>query len=335
MPYFATCYNTTVGKIFDLKKLDHALREALIAGPLGTTTFGVEPVGKQSSVFLIGGHPEQEQIQPFVHPYLIQNFKGSDYLVTDLRMFRNVKELYCSENAFELAVRNKTEYSLVKSRAVLSHLWLDSAQLIRFRSRFTFAGTVFASWLSQTIARTYALDFQDQMRMVAVGIYYYHCLFTENAFLEGDSLETAVIHTIKVTKIPATDIYAMFEKLGDISGIESYCNEVKNVVENIRLKDFNLAMLLTLIRNSWYGNNAKDLLSVALEHPPTWITIVYATLTERTYKSSQLYKIIELHGKRGAADEFRMNFNDLWREKVAVLVGESVEEEIVFKEFED
>lgn len=333
MPYYKTSYDTTMGQISVLKKLDQSLREALVTGDLQGRRLGVEKVDQRNAVFVIGGSTYETSVQPFIHPYLIQNFKDQDFLVTDLRLFRTSSQDWLSDKEFEAGVRNKTEYMLAKSRAVLNLLWLDSSQVSRLRARFSFAGSVFAAWLSQAISKTYALDFQEQMRIMAVSMYYYYSLFTTENRLEGDALETAVVHTIKATKFPATDIYALFESMGEINGIEDYCVEVQKAIQNVRLRDFNLPMLMTLIRNSWYGTNAKDMLSVALEHPPTWIGIVFTTLTERTYKASALYKLIEMQAKRGNADEFRMNYADLM--KSAVVAVESAEEELVFKEFEE
>lgn len=331
MPFFATAYDTTAGKIAVQGKLDHALREDLIAGGLSNHCFGVQPVDERRAVFVTGCDAVEMQIPPFSHPYLIRNFKGQDYLATDVRLFRASTDTYQSDRDFEASVRNKAEYGLVKCRAVLSLLWLGSnpGQL---RSRFAFAGTVFAAWLSQAIAKAYALDFQDQMRINAVGIYYYHSLFTTAHRLEGDALETAVVHTIAATKIPAAEVYKLFESIEEIKDIDDYCQEVQKAVSNVRLKTFNLVMLLTLVRNTWYGTNAKEMISVALEHPPTWIGIVYTALTERSYKSSQLYKLIEATNRRGAADEFRLNFVALFKDQVVAL--ESAEPELVFKDFE-
>lgn len=140
MSYCKTSYETSVGKIFNMKELDRTLREALITGGLISRSFGVEKVGTQKAVFVIGGSADENQIPPFIHPYLIENFKGEDILVTDIRLFRTTNQEYISEREFESAVRNKTEYALSKARAILSLLWLDPSECEKLRSRFQFAG---------------------------------------------------------------------------------------------------------------------------------------------------------------------------------------------------
>ena len=329
-----TSYDTTVGKIVDTRKLDQALKEHIIRmGMGGDITLGVPPSLNYKPLFLIGRTSEESEIPAFVHPYLVK-YKTDEYLVTDLRSFRTSSE-YHSEREFEVSVRNTTEYALAKSRAALGLMWLGDG-VEKIRARFAFAGNIYAAWLSQAIARAYALDFNEQVQIMAVSLYFYHLQFQEEKRLSGRALEIAVVHTIKATKIPAAEVYALFEGLGEMETISDYCEQLKTVTESVRLKDFNLAMLLTLVKNTWYGNNAKDLLSVALEHPPTWIAIVFATMTERSFKSSGLYKLIEVQAKRGNSDEFRMNFMTLIRN--VIMVNEEVQAalpDIVIRDFTD
>ena len=305
MPIFKTPGETTVGRIEDRKKLTFALKEALISTDLSNSNFGVEPRGSTKAVFYKGTE-STDTVPPFVHPVLIENFRGMNYLVSDIRLFRTSSNHYQSDRQFEEAVRNKSEFALMKTKSALSLIWLgdDPGQL---RTQFSFAGGVYAAWLSNTIGRFYGLDLGDQTRISAISLYFYHLLFQNDTLLQDGALETAVVHTIKTTKMPAADIYALFEKMEPMEGIADYCKMVVKLSENIRLKGFDLQTLLTIIRNSWYGTNAKEMLQISLEHPPTWITIVYATLTERGFKSSPLYKTIDMMGKRGNADEFVRN----------------------------
>lgn len=231
-------------------------------------------------------------------------------------------------------MRNKTEYALTKSRAILGLEWLDPANVQAMRAKFAFAGAVFASWISQAVSKSYALDLQDQMYLQAAALYYYHCLFNTEPKLTGEALEVAVIHTIKTTKLQASTVYALFESFGEVRSVDDLCLLAKKATESsVRLQSFDRAMLMTLIGNTWYGTNSKDILAVALEHPPTWICIVYSTLVERTFKAAPLARIVELQAKRGEGDLFRMNFLDLF--KTRVMAMESISEEIVVRDFED
>lgn len=332
MPFNKTSYETTSGLITSNKKLEVALKESLVCG-LQNMSFGVSPLGDTHAVYVSGVSSDETNIPPFIHPYLIENFKGKSYLVTDIRAFRNNSSPYQNQQEFENSVRNKTEYALVKNRSIIELHWVaeDPAKM---RTRFSFAGNVFAAWISQSVSKAYALDFHDQFKIMAVAIYYWHSLFTQETKLKDRLLENAVFHAAKVTKLPAEEIHLIFEKIPEIHSVNELCIAIQESVENIRLRDFNVVMLMTLVRNTWYGVNAKELIAVALEYPPAWISIVFAALTEKTYRSSPVYRIIEAQAKRANAEEFKMNFLDTIR-RVAYAV-ETIDEgeELVIRDYD-
>lgn len=330
MPVAKTSYETTIGSVFPSKKLENSLKEALVSTNLSQQNFGVSPIEENHLVFVAGLDSGESHIPAFIHPYLIENYKGQSYLIADIRAFKNSSEAYLSQASFEKSVRNKTEYVLTKNRAILDLKWV-SGEYTKLRSKFSFAGSVFAAWISQSVSKAYGLDFQDQRVIMAIAMYYYHTLFTADKVLQDKLLEIAVIHTIKATKLSSKEVDEIFAQMTEINDVNDLCGSIKKIVNNVRLQDFSLAMLLTLVQSTWYGNSARELISVALEHPPTWIAIVFAALTERTYKTSSLYRLIETTAKNSNVNEFKLNYLD--EVEHAAVALESIEEEIVFKDF--
>jgi hypothetical protein len=99
-------------------------------------------------------------------------------------------------------------------------------------------------------------------------------------------------------------------------------------MENVRLAKFNSAILLSVMANSWYGTNAKEIISISLEHPPTWIALVYTALSEKTFKSSAIFKAADRLGKRGVADQFMMAYTSLVKNHSLAV------EDLVIRDFE-
>lgn len=323
-------YNTSVCQAFPHTKVEQALKQALVSGYLHEMNFGISGIGKCKAVFVSGINPDENTIPSFIHPYLIGDFKGTAYLVTDIRAFKATTQLYPNWKDFEQAVRNKSEYALVKNRAALELRWING-ETTKIRSQLAFAGSVFGSWIAQSLSKVYALDLHDQLRVTAIAMYYYHTLFTDNKKLDDQELEIAVIHTIKATKLPATEVYQIFNKIGELTSAMDLCVAIQQGLENVRLRDLNLAMLLTVLKNSWYGNNAKEIIATAIEYPPAWISIVYAAMTEKTYRNSPVYRLVEIQAKRSTnVDEFKTNYEDLLDE---ILVVESIEHAIEFRDF--
>ena len=60
--------------------------------------------------------------------------------------------------------------------------------------------------------------------------------------------------------------------------------------------------------NTWFGANAKEILAVALEHPPTWLSLVYIALKERSYKNTSLAKIALRYALNKGGNDFIRSF---------------------------
>lgn len=329
MPIFKDSYQTTVGSVFNTKPIQDSIKEAIIKDGLEYITLNVKYEGKLKPIFVTGMYHSESDIPLFTHPITIFNFQHNDFLCTDIRMFVNADKNQGSQSSIETSIRNMTEYNFAKSRAILNLVWLDGHVGI-IKNGLQFAGTVFSAWLAESIAKTYALDFKDQTTLNVLTNMYYQSLFIEGTELDKETKERMVTHTIKATGVTAEYAFGVFDKVSGFKGIECYCNYVREVLENVRLKNFNLAVLLTIIKNSWYGANAKEIISVALEHPPTWCAVVYSALTERTYKTSMIFRVAERFSKRGTGDEFLKNYSDLVKQHINV----SREEAVVIKDFE-
>lgn len=329
MSIYTDSYQTTIGSVYATDKIVSSIKESIIKDYIDEVTLGVRGNEDISPIFITGSFASEANIPIFTHPISI-NYKNKRYLVTDIRHFIRKGTPFSD---IESGIRNRTEFNFVKGRAVLNMLWL-AGYANQMRMGLSFAGTVYAAWISEAISRTYALDFKDQTTIAVIASFFYQTLFKDTKEWTEDELERLVIHTIKATKTDETFVMPIFKKIIEqnpkFSTLEDFCKAVVNNVENVRLTNFGLGMLLTLIKSSWYGTNSKDILSVSLEHPPTFISIIYTTLNERTYKNSILYKIAERFGKRGESDEFMKTYASMVKEHIAMETDNS---DIIINDF--
>lgn len=329
MSIFRDSYQTTVGSVFVTKQIETAIKEGIIKDGLDSVNLNVRNEGNVTPIFITGCYSSESQIPLFTHPISIFNFQRKNYLVSDLRSFiRPESSIKDIENG--AGIKNLTEYNFAKSRAILNLIWLNNGTG-QIKNGLAFASTVFSAWLSEVIAKTYALDFKDQTVLAIITSFYYQTLFTEETAFDDDSKQKMAVHTIKATKAPGEFVFEIFDKIEPMSSIEDYCTNVVRILENVRLKNFNLPMLLNIVRNSWYGVNAKEILPIALEHPPTWCAIVYTALNERTYKNSMITRVAERFGKRGAADEFNSTYTEMVKNQLNVAKEEI---SVAIKDFE-
>lgn len=331
MPLVKTSYETTAGSSLPQGKLAVELKGALITSELSQHQFNVSAIDDYKLVFVAGMDSRESAIPPFVHPYLVEGFKGKNYLIADIRPFRNSTDPWLSEKNFEDSVKNKAEYLLTKNRAIMELKWV-AGQQAKLKTKFKFAATMFAAWVNQAVTKIYGLDFQDQKTIMAISLYYYHSLFTADKHLQDKNLDVAVIHTIKATKLQPGEVKLIFDQMPEINGIESLCEAIKTLPGNVRLENFNLPTLLSILANTWYGNNARDMIAVALEYPPVWISIIAAAITERTYRSSPIARLVEGQAKNSEMGEFKLNYLD--EVQIQTFAVEAIDNDnVVFRDF--
>lgn len=326
MPIFSDSYQTSLGSAFVTKEIVTAIKESIIKDNINKVTLNVTTNGKFKPLFITGIFDSENQIPLFTHPITIFNSHNENYLATDMRLFIRKDTTL---DKLEDGIKNLTEYNFTKSRAILSLLWLNDG-INSIKTNLSFSSLVFSSWISETISKAFALDFKDQASLNVIAYYYHQLLFVDGYELTEDQKQLVVSKIIKNTKHPSDFVFKIVDRITPIKNIEDFCFNVVNILENVRLEKFNLVTLLTIVKNSWYGANAKEIISVALEHPPTFAAIVYTALSEKTFKNSTLYKIAERFGKRGASDEFTSNYISLVRS-----ISIAKEEGIVFKPFEE
>lgn len=297
---YRTSYETTIGSSLVVKPIEKAVVEACIRDMLYNQHLNIINTLDVRPIVVMGLYASESNIPLFAHPLYLPNVQGYQFLCLDIRPFVRKERLEVDDWSKIPPIRNTTEYQFARDRFILNLAWLTGATH-QLQSQFPLAGTVFAGWLSELISRQYALDPRDQVALFCLSYLHYQSLFQESPDLDEETRQAAVIHIIKTTPAPGALIRECVDgilskgyALGTING---YCDAVRDYLQNVRLEKFSAGVLVTLTGQSWFGLNAKEILAVALEHPPTWMAIVYTALQERTFRNSNIAKLAERYIK--------------------------------------
>lgn len=311
---FPDSYSTTMGSATDTRAIISSIKETIVSDGIDTVTLNVTPVKNVHPLFITGYNTGEERIRLFTHPISFNDFRGKDYLCTDLRLF-----IAKGTPPYELekGIRNQTEFDFAKSRAILNLRWI-AGETSGIRNALGFASVVYANWLGQVIARAFSLDFKDQSVVMVIACAFYRSLFEEEFEFDETNIQALGMSMSSSLKMPTDLVFGTLDKLEPMNDIHDLCTTISKNLENLRPERFNPAILLNMVANNWYGQNAKEILAVAIEHPPTWITIVYTALKQRTYKTSMIYQVAERIGKRGASDTFLVAFNNYVKEQMTL-----------------
>lgn len=252
--------------------------------------------GVLKPVILYGTTSAEKDIPAFHHPLINQK---NNWIALDLRAF--VRPL---DQSGQLEARNQSDYNLAVSRFVLSGMWLSDKQSTMYSLRL--AHVCFAEWLSTNLSRKFGLNITEQIKLFALAAIYYANLFTTEFTAEDiQKLKLRLKNEIFVDSI----IEEVAQSAGSLNNVEEFCVACYTVTKSPRLQGLNLGVLINVLSNNWFSTQGTDFPLLSLEHPPTWISMVGACLTTKTYRNSYISKVVEGKNKKGAGDEFIKELN--------------------------
>jgi len=309
MPIFKTPWDTTSrsGAVMTptIKALDS------ISLSRGSAQFKTIKPGEYEDGFEIlmvtGGNSIIDAIKYFNHPVILPT-PGPNGVVPaiDVRGFGKWDAV-----RGDFHVRNMPEYKMMVMRACMNYFWLTRRPTI-MRDMTTLPIKLFASMISETIKRTYSLDLGEQLRLSILAAYFYLGLFTDAKEFSESEQHKVTAQIIAATNAPNQLIEEVLDDLPIIADILTFCDVCKKRVGSVRLDDFNYGILLSAIGGVWYATNGHEILTIALEHPPTWLMIVYACISEATFRRSPLAQMAEKQGKSGSGQAFTASINSLF-----------------------
>ena len=310
MPLHYDSYTTTAGSITDTRKIVSAIKEAMIADDLDQkpeSKLRVQSYGDYQPLFITGTYPSEAKIPPFAHPISVLNIRGNNFICTDLRLFLK-KDL---NSEFDKRISNRVDFDYAISRTVLNLFWVGG-RASEFTSGFRFSAKVFAEWVCQILNGGLGLEVQELVPVEIAALTYYYSLCQDSVVDVQQDKQRIVDWIYSLTGHQATGIAAVVDKLRPMSEFTHFIENLKVILENIRVQKLTAGIFITLARSSWYGVNASQVLGVCIEHPPTWTAIIYHTLSSKSYQRCLIGQVALKAGKRGDADAFMRHYSEMF-----------------------
>jgi hypothetical protein len=94
-----------------------------------------------------------------------------------------------------------------------------------------------------------------------------------------------------------------------IRNVEEFCTQCQEATQSVRLNNLNVMTLTSIVGGLWYATNGRELMGVALEHPPTWLMLVERALSDRSYNSSGLGEFLGRGVFKRLSENYRAQIN--------------------------
>lgn len=295
-------YQTTACKNYILTKIIAEIRQVLINGGMG-----ISYQWPGVAVITHAAVKVKEFTQPItqVESMAYSNGDNSLYVppvIIDGRTWlREVRDASSREPSYTIGAHSEGELQII--RAKLQAVWQseehNKLDLMRIGD---LPAVVMASWISRSLTKQLGLDPSQQLIAEMVVAYYYFCLFyTKAEFTEATALRT-IKHASTVTRVRFEPAQESLMQLGFLETIEDLCRALKLALNTSRTENLSPGFLVTLLSTGWFGTNKTELISVSLEHPPTWVAMINSALNDRSYKKSPI-GIITLGSVRAGSDK--------------------------------
>ena len=264
----------------------------------------IEPItlsdGKTNSSYCgigeINGMYGQDRIPSFFHPIYIERLKN---IFVDVRPYVGFDKF-----TQEVFIKNQTGYKLTCLRGALNKIWvIEKPAYLRDISSFPMAAYV--AWLSENIARRFALDGAAQYQLSILTAIFYNSHFTDDKDLSSTDKQHLASYLSRQLKLSGEDVYNVLEQYSVIHSIDEYCEAARVITGSVSLQQLNKGTLISVINNTFFGVNASENAAVAIEHPPTWMGILLDALQNQAfYKKTIIGGIIS----RKQFDDSRTSF---------------------------
>lgn len=309
-----TAYDTLACNGFKLADILNNLTKAHGLDGLDNKEFFSSRTDMAFSYSLVkSGNSFSDNIKHFAHPIIFNTVNKDDkgqYIKQFALDIRNFGRWDKNEDKF--IIRSHPQYQWAVNRLILNNYWLtDAPELLRDMSALP--AKVYAALISDSLTKRFALDPKTQYTIAIISCYFYYCLFTDYKEMSDNEYDRSVSGISKTLKQDATFVYDVLDSLEKrvLNDLDDFAQAIKDITQNVSLDKINKGILVSLTCNSWIGDNARELVAVGLEHPPTWISIVNGACTESTYKRSLIAKIAGRFSKDGAFDQLEKSFSSL------------------------
>lgn len=294
-------YQTKITQIHSVERLSVALKREMLDYPFPSMTTVMGKTIKHA--FIITPRPEHEDA-PVLTQYLDLEGKNAPNLVIDARKYMTYDH---RSDTYRLTTEN--DYSFLCNRVILNLVAMREGMgaLNRFGD---LPCRVFSRWITLTLSQRYNLPVEHQLNLLVLTAYYYYALINP-ALVETPEKRVDLAGVIsRVTGVPSPNVVTISDAITEMpTTAEGYCKLISERSGSLRFERFGYIDLFNFMAGSWIGLNSRETVGVALEHPPTFIAMIYASITERSFRKARFVDRVNTDGRRPELAQFAQMVN--------------------------
>ena len=204
------------------------------------------------------------------------------------------------------------EYSFLRTRLALQARW--SANILATEHgapTHHFAMRIYARWITDLLSRRFNLDLDNAVRTQALAGFMYLSMHQPKKELKDYDMVDIAMKISRACSIPTAIASEVLTDLEYFSNVEDFTDAISTRIPSSRVSDLTPVVLYGILRGSWFGKNASELVSVAVEHPPTFDALIHAAAGSSSLQRTVLGTLVKAELRDRDAESFVQGINAL------------------------
>ena len=294
-------YQTSLLEKTNIQSIKQGIESAYIQRDL--VEMGGYELERDFDVFAIVGREDHDRINAFYQPILLEGLNKKHperaVIVYDARPYDKmitIDEISGDFRQGKITGHNDS-LNLLQMTAVFMGIYRNRPNTIVNLTEVPIL--TYGSLLTESIGRKLGLDPATQLNLMSC----FHIFYASRAYLTLKSLEAVAEKNQFITALVrktngSVDIYKrILESMNpevDLANIINLAEYIRNQKWSPRLDHLSAREIYALVMNAWIGQgNPKETMLVALEFPPTWISMVYLMSQGSFYQKTSIGQILK------------------------------------------
>jgi len=289
-------YATKYGKLLNTRKLEEALSAYLTTNDLDLLEYEYPMTGDVRCAYITGYTQEEQELPVWEHPLVVKTLKGVSVVVSDIRKY--VTKLEEQPAKLGDVTRDANGLNFIILRTLLTRDFLDN-KIGEHRAIFKPATTAMGAWLSGMINTIIMLDPIEAFRVEIISSVYANTLFYKEDDI-ADNLDVIIArvigskHVYNISKKEIKDVANAYSPTNG-KGMDALINNISMAIDDGKSQFITVDSLIGVMGNVWYGPGGSETPIIAIENMPTWLSLLYSVISNRSYQKSRIGNLLNKH----------------------------------------
>ena len=297
-------YASSYGKLMNVEKNIKELQKYLITSGFNNHNYEYIPNPKTKLVCIIGANQDEKDLIPLNHPLIFKDVRDQVTIAVDLRKY--VKSVQDFPMNLSEVMKDKASCEFLINTALIISDFI-AAEYGDYRKLYESMTSAFALFTSNIVNLLIALNPMEKLLVEIAVCYYANAMLTPGN--DMSDYYGPIVARMAHTKLSLPTTKRLIEdtiKDIDVSevSVSSLMTCIRTVLPEEKAGLIDETLFLNYLSNLTYLPGGNETLIIALDNVCVWMSVLYSSLADVTYKKSRFSAILDKNSRAIGGKEF-------------------------------